>query len=898
MSYTVKVSDVDELSDALKAAWNDKQPAPGRYEVKLTNEATFGGEENSAEATLSIGGSILGPDASRAFGKSGENGSFYVTADEDGVIQPGPIDAKYTLKANLSQWDWHSPNFELHNNVVITDTLPTAASWNLGDTLPVTGLYDNDGTEITEITEITCPSPIADFNADTNVGKFCLDGQTLRVNVGKYHNQSQSTPAFTNAAIEVQAQWNTIDGLETIGGVQDGDRYRIRNTARFDYDSQNYTTPGVDGSILIPDEDGEAVNDASAFAKSAPATISARQNQSVEVPYTFTIDGARTGVPVESTRIVDFVDTRYFDIDEDLSTVEVSGSYPGKTLNEDDFELSYVDGELTIVLSDTGKTKVADPSNGKLEVKLTLTTRVLNGKETIDITNRADLYGEGEDPLYWSSFQSRASSFGAESETRKHIFDTALNDGEWVDLMVPEAALEQTFVYRLQYIGHNGFGGVPITAITDQLPAGLEFVGFVDEADVATGDNAVPGPMNLTGNLVAAFDASNGPQGSITVSQAPGTTFTSGATASVYFAAKIVDVKELVVNDFGNASTTIVPDKPSIDIEKWTAEVDDNGDDSNPEYDGYGELTNDGEYAGDFDDAPGKPLAANTPQTINFTISNDGPEPLVDIVVSDELTGGKGEIADLNCVFPDDSEGTEWAGVFEPATQFECTGTLPELEGGDTHADLATVTGTGQYSGTDVDDGDPWNGYVPVPSVDIEKWSNEGEAPEYDDAGALLNDGFKGDFDQADGKQLTKGMSQQINFTISNDGEEALIDLVVSDELTGGKGEIEGLECVFPDDTVGSEWAGPLEIGEQFECVGTVPGLGFTETHADTATVTAVGLYSGLEDDDTDEWYGKVPAQLVNTGSSQTGLLALLGGGAGLLVVGAGLLMLRRSAKA
>lgn len=457
------------------------------------------------------------------------------------------------------------------------------------------------------------------------------------------------------------------------------------------------------------------MNDSSAFVKQAPERISAVPNQATQVPYTFVVDSARTGVPAASTRIVDYVDTRYFDVADDLSNVSIAGAYSGGVaLDAADFELTWNDAEATleIELSAAGQAKVAAP-NGTLTANLTLTTRVFDGKETIDITNRAELFGEGPDPLFWSEFESQGTSFGAESETRKHVYDRVTNGGEWAQQLNEDDAEGQVYVYRLQYIAHPGFGGVPITTLHDVLPAGLEFIGFVDEADKDTGANAVPGPVNTDeGNLVASFvpAPAGGANGTVSVSQQPGTTITDGAVANVYFAARLTDDTLAIVNDFGMSSTVIVPREPSVDIEKWTAE----GEQSGPQYDETGALTNDG-YRGDFDSASGKQLTAGKTQVIRFTVSNDGPEALRDIVVSDKLDSGVGAITGLECVFPDDTTGTEWAGPLEPGERFECSGTLPALKAGDTHADTASVTGIGVISGREVSDSDEWHGTVPVP---------------------------------------------------------------------------------------------------------------------------------------------------------------------------------------
>src|SRR5699024_9937718 len=157
---------------------------------------------------------------------------------------------------------------------------------------------------------------------------------------------------------------------------------------------------------------------------------------------------------------------------------------------------------------------------------------------------------------------------------------------------------------------------------------------------------------------------------------------------------------------------------------------------------------------------------------------------LVDLTVSDELTDGEGAIEDLVCEFPDGTTGTSWAGPFAVGTQFDCIGTVPAFaEVGLAHSDTATVVATGVHSRVDVEDEDDWHSHVPVPGIDIEKWNDEGEAPEYDASGALLNDGFAGDRDEAPGLALAADTALPINFRVSNDGAEPLVDLTVSDQL-------------------------------------------------------------------------------------------------------------------
>ena len=261
-------------------------------------------------------------------------------------------------------------------------------------------------------------------------------------------------------------------------------------------------------------------------------------------------------------------------------------------------------------------------------------------------------------------------------------------------------------MYRVEFIPHGGYDQVRIANVNDILPSTTTFLGFVTEANVATGANPVMGPIQLAGNIDAVYE-----NGVVTLKQRDGTLLDAGETIAAYFAVEIKDGTDLtksIVNKIGSSSAAIVPiELPSIEIEKWTEEEGSTG----PVFDVFGKLTNDG-YAGDFDLAPGKALTPNTTQEVLFTISNDGGEALKDIVVSDELVGGAGAIENLSCVFPDETTGTTWPGPFAPATQFDCTGSLPGLAAGETHQNEATVTGVGIVFGNEVTDSDEWNALV------------------------------------------------------------------------------------------------------------------------------------------------------------------------------------------
>ncbi|MFV0532081.1 MAG: collagen binding domain-containing protein [Cumulibacter sp.] len=108
--------------------------------------------------------------------------------------------------------------------------------------------------------------------------------------------------------------------------------------------------------------------------------------------------------------------------------------------------------------------------------------------------------------------------------------------------------------------------------------------------------------------------------------------------------------------------------------------------------------------------------AADGAAELVFTITNNGDEPLENVVVTDEVTAGSGSVSGLTCDFSalgGPASGTEWAeGPFNPEDSFTCTAQLTGVVAGDAHTDVAAVAGTGIYSGVPVDDDNPYNAHV------------------------------------------------------------------------------------------------------------------------------------------------------------------------------------------
>ncbi|MDI6022692.1 hypothetical protein QBL02_03945 [Leucobacter sp. UT-8R-CII-1-4] len=701
ITYQAKVTDVAALEAKLKEQWQKRNDAPGNYEVLLPNLAVFG-DEHERTANVRVRGNIPGVGVGNNFAKSGNWTLRSVVADKSGALQP-PAEMTYTLRADLTPWDARNANFTLTQNVVIRDTLLDQASWQSGaDFITISG--DAPFASLTEAKGFT--GTVSEFAASEYVGHYALNGQTLLVNVGDDNT--------TKIDIKVKAQLNTVAGLtaNTDTTVVGGTKYPWPNRAEFHYRAGDPTTRDHNADVIVlPNDYTEGVNDSATFNKSALSPeVRVAPGESAKVPYRFEINTENPQVDPLKSSIVDDLNTEIFDV-SDLDSIPVSGSYGGQPLNRSHFALSMnADGKLVIELSKAGKDLVKDlPKKQKWIIDIEFTTVPFTGKQTFEIYNRATLHSTDADWDYWSDDDSEATSYGDEAELRKRLFNEST--GEWTAAL--NATIEdgkfvnERFVYSIELIPRGEYGrAFPVSVFTreDVLPASTEFLGFVglDQNGVPDLNSLSSDAVDMKGNIVASYA-----DGVVTIQQADGTSLDSNQGRIVtYFAVSANDASAPIVNTIAGSDAVITPvGDPSIDIEKW------NDEGETPEYDASGAITNDG-FKGDFDAAPGKKLDAGKKQELNFTVSNDGREDLINVVVSDKLVDGKGEIEDLVCTFPDDSTGTEWAGPFVIGEQFSCTGTLPALAAGQKHSDRATVTAVGVHTGIEVDDQDDWHGFT------------------------------------------------------------------------------------------------------------------------------------------------------------------------------------------
>lgn len=769
LTYRVKITDKSQVETVLAA----NQPAAGGYgsfTAALLNTATFGNVPVAETATLNVNGTLAGPCPScdGVFGKSTDWGSAqrnFVTDASGNIVEP-QADIAYTLSAKLSTWSGVSPAQTLTRNVVISDTLPEHAEWRSGDAGFIS-LASGSSPDFTILTEATGTWTAATFAGDANVGKFYVDGRTLLINVGKHKD--------TDVAIQAKARLlklaaplvtNNDPGLRQMGTstVVDATAYRFRNLATFTHGD------GANGSVSktadinpvkLPDERDNGINDSSAFTKSIKNDkVKVAPNGRADMEYVFDINTAKTA-PADELELIDHIDDRFFELTEDTlvpPTVAISGSYPGVALVQADFDLSLnSDGDLVIHISDAGKAKLQGAAaDGVLRINLTLQTRQLDGKETLDITNRATLNGINEQPEYWSENGSIATSYGAEIGLEKRVWDR--QDAAWSRLLktgtdADGQMVQNRYVYQIEFRSYDNFTDDALIDVVDQLAEEAGFVGFVtsdDPVDWGDPDAATAATLAKSG-ILGSYDAANR---QVRLTKPQGVWYPAGATIAFRIMVEIEEGTKQVVNGLSWNGTPLPPTEtvvqvigqPGIDIEKWIDEGE------TPEYDQTGALLNDGLYAGDYDTGS-KALETGKTHKIDFTISNDGPDRLLDIEVIDTLTSGVGAITDLVCTFPPvgTHTATTWSGPMEIGTQFTCEGTLPALKAGERHTDNVTVSGVGEVNGNTVRDSDLWSGHGKSYAVGDYVWIDKNKDGRQDADEPVLS-GVEVELLDADGK--------------------------------------------------------------------------------------------------------------------------------------------------
>lgn len=548
----------------------------GNYRVNLKNTATLG--ETDREATLSVGGNITGtvsglpgPNAG-GLSKNSSWASQDVEPAEDGTLDPAQ-DIIYTIKSDLTSWDGSNVKKTFKDNVIISDALPPQAKWSSEDA----DFLKASGIELAK----TDPVDPAAFAGDDYVGTYFVDGQKMFINIGKGTD--------LNVTVELKAAIHTVGGLaKSATNIPGQSKYELTNRAEWKLNTE--FTNGKNGynnrvSLLAQEDNEEGFNAPNYFNKSSDAAqVEVQPGTSAPVKYTFTV-GQGKGIDLAKSTIVDYVDTKVFDV-SDLESIasNVTATYDWwRTMEPADFVVSLDDEQhLVIELSDAGAAKVADWGTDKqFTLDLTLNTKEFAGKQTLQIKNKATLFGEDGKALYWSEAVSEATSYGDEAEIRKNVRDTP-NEAWTQNLRAeidPEGNLAQSkYVYNVALIPHGNYTGVKIFDVVDVLPAGMEFLGFVSDSSVDSRSNPSLDVQDLNGNVQARFDVptADAPSGTVVLFQKPGTVLDSSqGAASVNVLVEIVDFEADVAieNIIGSTKASITPtDGYPLSIAKIDAE--------------------------------------------------------------------------------------------------------------------------------------------------------------------------------------------------------------------------------------------------------------------------------------------------------------------------------------
>ena len=579
ITYTAHVEDLTALQNALQTQSDSLGDGSGTIVASLTNEASFDGAGvGPVDATVRVQAQkSAGIDPGNAFGKTAGWINKIVTGDDDGNLTD-PVDVIYTLTADLTGIDGGSAK-----NVIIADTLPDGIAW-FGAISLDTGASTGSLT-LTEST--TCSASDVPSFQETTPGTYCIDGQTLLVNVGN--------DSATKAVVNAPARIADVSGLTGTGvgnpAYPDGTtQYTFQNTAKFYFGAtgpqQKSTTSNLYVRPQPGDQDGYDVPDVFNKTTDSPGELHVDAGNSANIRYTFTV-GAGKGIDATNSIITDYIDTSVFDLGADLSNVQVAGSYAGQSLNAGDFDVTQdPDGNLVISLTEDGKTVVTDQGiDKKWIVTITLTTIVFEQHQTETIYNRAVLTGGTDQSTYHSDVTSEATSYGNEYEVRKLLYNTHASQGQppWggqVSSLVDRDGnyIDNPFVYQINFIAHGNYNNAHPTAQVDELPDGVEFLGFIDPSVIGTPDfdDAVAAHDTsiqiLGANLEASYDANAGDNGTVTV-QLNGDSFVrQGDTRSypVYFAVNITNIDDQPIqNKLSSGGTaTVNPVSASVTWQK------------------------------------------------------------------------------------------------------------------------------------------------------------------------------------------------------------------------------------------------------------------------------------------------------------------------------------------
>ena len=167
------------------------------------------------------------------------------------------------------------------------------------------------------------------------------------------------------------------------------------------------------------------------------------------------------------------------------------------------------------------------------------------------------------------STTSRATNRGGELEVRKALRDAST--GAWTQSLRAEVDEQghftegDEFLYRVEVISHTGMPAVEIVPIHDILPAGVDFVGFVNTANLATGtintqwDGSAATTLDMGNNVEARWVEADR---RIDIVNRTGTKMASGTISILNFKVRVntpINPDIPIVNTAGGSTATLIP---------------------------------------------------------------------------------------------------------------------------------------------------------------------------------------------------------------------------------------------------------------------------------------------------------------------------------------------------
>ncbi|WP_183086156.1 SdrD B-like domain-containing protein [Mycetocola tolaasinivorans] len=503
-------------------------------------------------ASVTLGTNVAGIGA---FGKRANLApdTIITFSDEEKKILAQPVPLTYDLTVNLAEFsNYEGGKYALDRNVVISDKLPKQMSWRDGDTDFLTGYkldraegFDGDAT---------------DFARNEFVGQYAVVKGTLFINLGNKYT--------TDAKITVKAQVNSLEGIRTDHHPDDQrtveDRYwGPENVASFTYSTRSdvESITKAAGVTLVTERDRAIpLDDDRTFTKrNLTPELQAKPGTPMSAKYRFEVK-ANVG-DARLSKIVDEIDHDVFNVTEEtLAKIQASIKVGGRGGNGD--------STIVAVLADNGNLEfVASPAfkagndfvNAAFSVEVDLPIKTLFTKEDVVLKNAASYEGASNNFVYTSEFTSSATSFGNELEVQKSVLNpTSKEFGKALRAEVDANGklVNDTYIYRVSLVPHGTFKELN-DAVTDVLPKGVEFQGFVAENQVkadkptySTDKFIIPGSQ-----IEASFDSAKN-----TVVLAQGK-LPDKKAVTMYFMVKITDYNEgvAITNKIGRVAASIVP---------------------------------------------------------------------------------------------------------------------------------------------------------------------------------------------------------------------------------------------------------------------------------------------------------------------------------------------------